>query len=285
MLGCRLPEYDRCIRAIRSTWGARPPADVDILYLYGRPISSGQEGVDLSPEMGRAEPDLEENEAVRLGDLILCGTGDVYADQVDGILRKRLLAFAALADGGEYDFVYNVCASSYVDVQELRRYVQGLPATGVYHGPLGVCGSSGYPFVSGASLLLSMDVVADLAAAADEIIATNAGRHPDDVAIGRWIAETQCEESLPDICDRIAAGERATRGQAFVLPNGRGMTDWVEPSPEDRTPQPGVFHYHFHSQRIWELLSFHRRCFEPVPGPGAVGTDAESARAAGQTQH
>ncbi len=265
--------YDRCIHAIRSTWGARPPVDVDVLYLYGRPISSGQEGIDLGPVIGRAEPDLDENETVRLGDVILCGTGDVYADQVDCILRKRLLAFAALAELDEYDFVYTVCASSYVDVYELRRYVRGLPATGVYHGPLGVCGFSGYPFVSGASLLLSKDMVAHLAGAADEIIATNAGRHADDVAMGRWIAEALCEESLSDICDRIAAGEPATLGQAFVLPNGRGMTNWVQPSPKDRTPHPHVYHYHFHSRRIGELERFHRRFFAPVPGAGDRSAD------------
>lgn len=283
VLGCRLPVYDRCISAIRSTWGARPPADVDVLYLYGRQIFGGLEGVDLDRVTGRSVPDPGENETVRSGDVIVCGTGDVYADQVDCILRKRLLAFAELTDHGEYDFVYNVCASSYVDVHELRRYVRGLPATGIYHGPLGVCGYSGYPFVSGASMLMSMDVVADLASSADEIIAANAGRHADDVAMGRWIAERHCEESVQDICDRIAAGERPTRGERFVLPNGRGMTNWVHPSREDRLPQPGVFHYHFHSQRIGELESFHRRFFERVPGHGAVRTGAEQARAAGTT--
>src|SRR6185503_19963500 len=35
VVGCLLPVYRQCIRAIRSTWGSRPVDCVDIYYVYG----------------------------------------------------------------------------------------------------------------------------------------------------------------------------------------------------------------------------------------------------------
>ena len=107
------------------------------------------------------------------GDIILAGAADLRVDQDDCILRKRLLAFGYLANQRRYDFIYAVCATSYVDVSALKRYVSGLPASGVYHGPLHVHGPSGYPFVSGASFLLSRDMAAALADSAEQILSTH----------------------------------------------------------------------------------------------------------------
>src|SRR5262249_25042979 len=151
-------------------------------------------------------------------DIILCGTADLDIEQRDCVLRKRLIAFGYLAGHARYEFVYTVCACSYVDVDVLRRYVDGLPADGVYQGPLVIHGPSGVPFVSGASMLLSRDLAADLSSHAQAILAAPNGAEPDDVAIGRWVAQNRCDEPLEDIRRRIAAGEQATGGQAFVCP-------------------------------------------------------------------
>jgi hypothetical protein len=227
------------------------------------------ERVDLAQLLGQPVPELDDGAAVLVGDNLLAGTGDLWADQPDCVLRKRLIAFAHLTETKQYDFVYNVCATSYVDVETLQRYVRDLPRQGVYHGPLSVCGYSGHPFVSGASMLLSMDIVADLAAHADEIIAGNGDGLADDVAIGRWIAEHHCEESEAEICRRIAAGVPATAGEAFVLPFGRGMVDWVFAPVAEHRPKQDAYHYHFHSQRSRELEAFHRRNFtSPVSSGG-----------------
>jgi hypothetical protein len=263
VLGCLLPVYVRCTQAIRRTWGATIADDVDVLYLYGAQVANRDaERLDLAQLIGQPVPELGDGAAVLVDDHLLVGTGDLWADQADCVLRKRMIAFAHLAELRRYDFVYNVCAGSYVDVETLQRYVRGLPRQGVYHGPVSVCGSSGHPFVSGASMLLSTDVAADLAAHADEIIAGNDGGLPDDVAIGRWVAEHRCEESEADICRRISAGVPATAGEAFVLPFGRGMVDWVLAPGTDHFPKRDTFHYHFHSERSRELEAFHRRYFK-----------------------
>jgi hypothetical protein len=31
--------------------------------------------------------------------------------------------------------------------------------------------------------------------------------------------------------------------------------------PVDQVPTPQTYHYHFHSQRIWQMEDFHRRYF------------------------
>jgi hypothetical protein len=262
VLGCLLPVYDRCIGTIRATWGSRRRVGVDVFYVYGGQRRGADSGmVRIEDVIGRAPPDLQDYEVWVTGDVILCGAGDVYAQQRDCILRKRLIAFGYLAIRQRYDFVYTVCASSYVDVDALQRYVRGLPAAGVYHGPLSVYAPSGYPFVSGASMLLSRDVAAGLADSAQAIVAANPDGRPDDVAIGHWIADTYCPGAVAEMRARIAAGRKATDNQTFVLPYGRGLVDFVHAPTQSQVPQQQAYHYHFHSRRMGEMEEFHHRFF------------------------
>jgi hypothetical protein len=262
VLGCLLTVYDRCIRTIRATWGSRPVAHADIFYVYGaQNVHIEPDMVDIERLIGQAQPVLRDHEAWVSGDIILCGAADVYAGQKDCILRKRLIAFDYLANRRTYDFVYTVCATSYVDVDVLQRYVGALPTTGVYQGPLSVDESCGYPFVSGASILLSRDIAGDLANSATAIIAANTHGRPDDVAIGHWIANNYCVESEDEICDRIATDRKATDNHTFVLPYGHGMMDFVDSPTTRHVPHEHAYHYHFHSGRMREMEDFHRRFF------------------------
>ena len=193
VLGCRQPVYQRCIQTIRATWGATASDHTDIFYVYGAKSSTGAALIDVEQLLAlhEAEPPrhaLSDGDVWVSRDLILCGAADVFRDQPDCILRKRLLAFGYLANERGYDFVYNVCASSYVDVAALERYIDGVPRSGVYHGAVVVHGASGFPFVSGASFLISRDVAADLANSAERILASYPETMPDDVAIGHFIA-------------------------------------------------------------------------------------------------
>jgi len=143
----------------------------------------------------------------------------------------------------------------------LQRYVRGLPSTGIYQGPLGVHASSGSPFVSGASILLSRDIAAELSDDAAAIISSNNDAVPDDVAFGRWIANKYGAESVAEISSRIAADRRATDNQTFVRPYGKGIMDFVYAPAYSQVPQEQAYHYHFHSARMWEMENFHRRFF------------------------
>ena len=275
VLGCRQPVYQRCIQTIRATWGATASAHTDIFYVYGAKRSTGEALIDLAQllAMHTAEPPrhaLADGDLWVSGDMILCGAADVLSDQRDCILRKRLLAFGYLANERGYDFVYNVCASSYVDVAALERYVDGVPRSGVYHGAVVVHGASGFPFVSGASFLLSRDVAAELAKSAEHILATHPESMPDDVVIGHFIASKYGGASLADIARRIATAAPATANQTFVVPDGGGSMDFVAKPEFRQIPEPPNFHFHFHSGRMWEMENFHRRFFAADPSDGTA---------------
>jgi len=262
VLACRSPVYDQCINTIRRTWGGRSHNDVDIYYVYG-----GQGGTNISDLVsiesliGHAKPELNDNEVWVGNDIILCGAADIIQEQQDCLLRKRLIAFNYLANEKKYDFIYTICASSYVDIDELKDYINNLSPSGVYHGPIGVCQSTGYPFISGSSILLSQDMAARLADNADAIIAFNNGNYADDVTFGYWIAEMICNESVADICTSIKESKKVSKLDAFVLPYNRGMTNFVHVPEEKHLPSEQMYHYHFNAQRIWEMEAFHLRFF------------------------
>ena len=262
VLGCLLTVYQRCAQIIRATWGAQAWHNVDIFYVYGaQSAKSDQEMVDIEHLICRGRPQLQDGEVWVSGDTILCGAADIREGQPNCILRKRLIAFGYLANQRRYDFVYAVCASSYVDVAGLKRYVRSLPATGVYHGALHVDGATGFPFVSGASFLLSRDIAADLADSAGTILSAYPDTMPDDVTIGHFVASNYCNESVAEIADRIGAARKPTNGQTFVMPYGHGSMDFVTAPAYSHAPSEHCYHFHFNSRRMWEMENFHRRFF------------------------
>ena len=82
---------------------------------------------------------------------------DVYALQ-----RWKVLGSLNMAVQEEFDFVYFTTASSYVRISALTDYVGALPSTGVYAGTPMVDAVSGVGFASGASRLMSRDVVQEV---------------------------------------------------------------------------------------------------------------------------
>lgn len=262
VLGCLLHEYTECIAAVRSTWGACEMEGVNTFYVYGGQAIDAPGALGLDELLGRPAPVLDDGAVRVMDDIILCGAADLLTVQRNCILRKRLIAFGHLAIERSYDFVYAVCASSYVDVPALKRYVAALPTrTGVYHGPLIVDAVNGYPFVSGASLLMSRDVAAALADHADEILATYPETIPDDVVFGHFIADRLCAPSVDEIAERIRIGQKPTDGQMFVIQVGCRTADFVMASEADQHPWTEGYHYHFHSLRSWEMEHFHQKYF------------------------
>ncbi|HEY0707356.1 MAG TPA: hypothetical protein VGG33_11195 [Polyangia bacterium] len=262
VLGCLLTTYDRCIKTIRATWASKSLPNVDVLYLYGgQGTNAGQDAVDIETIIGRPRPQLADGEVWASDDIILTGSEDVQHFQRNCILRKRLYAFGYLAHERQYDFIYTVCASSYVDLAALQRYVYTLDPHGIYQGPLNVDGRSGYPFVSGASMLLSRDIAAALADHAEDILPAYPDQMPDDVVIGHWVATNYGGRPLTEIRSRIATSQKPTDNQTFVEPDGGGMVDFVFAPAFRQVPKERAFHYHFHSQRLWDMENFHRRFF------------------------
>gem|GEM_PF-2647351 len=256
VLGCRHTHYQRCIQTIRATWARAPYAD--IFYVYGA-HGAGPGLVEVDALISTEKPELAEGEFCVSGDIILCGAADVFSDQANCVLQKRLIAFRHLMR--DYDFVYTVCASSYVDVAGLEKYAKTLPRTGVYQGAVMVDGASGFPFVSGSGFLISRDIVADLANSREDILSTYPKTMPDDVAVGHFIANKYGGEAIDVIAGRIHRAERPTQNQTFIQPYGGSSMDFVLKPEFRQVPEGDNFHFHFHSQRMWDMENFHRRFF------------------------
>ena len=128
---------------------------------------------------------------------------DSISTQLDCILHKRLIAFDYLASTRHYDFVYTVCAASYVDQYELVGHVNRLNGQTLVSGAVGIDATGQAPFVSGASMLLSADVAGHLAKHRADIAGENDFGHRDDVAIGQWIAEHMSRAPMQEIMDAI----------------------------------------------------------------------------------
>jgi hypothetical protein len=82
---------------------------------------------------------------------------DVYVLQ-----RWKILGSLQTSLTEEYDYVYFTTASSYVRVDELLRRIGMLPSSGVYAGTRMMNGYAGDEFASGASRILSRDVVEEV---------------------------------------------------------------------------------------------------------------------------
>jgi hypothetical protein len=80
-------------------------------------------------------------------------------------LPKMLAALRWAASGGRpsFDFVFRTNTSSYVDISKLQAVSRRMPSTGCYAGYVGTRPVDGSPYVSGAGVLLSWDVVCEVA--------------------------------------------------------------------------------------------------------------------------
>lgn len=259
VLACASPPYDETVEAIRRTWGAQSLPQLDILYLYGNPTDDRGRRV-LSRYVGRSVPVVPDDVLRQVGDVLIAGCADDMGEQEDCLLRKRLIAFQHLAADDRYDLIYSVCAASYVDQRALVQYTDTLIPTRMVAGWVAVDRSRTAPFISGASMLLSVDIARDLGYHREAIIEGNAFGSRDDVAMGYWIA-TRVARVPPATCiEDIERGRPLTADHIFV-PLLERTVDYVMAPIEDQRPLAEAFHYHFHSQRSDDMLQFHRRYF------------------------
>jgi hypothetical protein len=262
VLGCLLPQYEACLDVIERTWAASRLPGIDVFYAIGAHFDSTVVSArSMEKYVGRDAPPLSAFQARRSGDVIICGCADTIQLQNDSLLRKRLIAFNHLLDTGAYDFVYTVCASSYVDQARLRDYVESVDGDMLFHGPVGICEFTGRPYVSGASMLFSIDMIKRIVADSYRIIDDNNGRYADDVALGSWIARHVSDTPQEHIVENIRAGQRPTGDNTFVMPGSASMVDYVAADPARQVPVDSAYHYHFKTDTIGQMAEFHRRFF------------------------
>lgn len=262
VLGCLLPQYERCLDVIQGTWASKSSADIDVYYALGAHFDhTTASATAVEKYLGGEGPAVNAFEAKQIGSVIACGCADAIQLQGDCLLRKRLIAFHYLVDAGRYDFVYTVCASSYVDLAGLRYYIDSVDDEMLFHGPVGICEFTGRPYISGASMLFSIDLVERLVRDTSRILEDNGGRYADDVALGSWIARRFSDAGEERIVENVRAGRRATGDNTFVMPGPPGMIDYVGVDPERQVRVQGAHHYHFKTDAIEQMAEFHQRYF------------------------
>ncbi len=258
VLGCLMPVYESAIDTIRKTWASRKHPNIDVYYVYGAHIQNQQEQSVIEKYTRQPTMPLSAFEVSQYGDVILCGCADAIQLQSDCLLRKRLIAFDYLTANFDYQYIYTVCASSYVDQPELASYVESLEGQYVFHGPVGVCEITGRPYVSGASMLFSTELIRELVKNKFQIIEDNEFNYADDVAIGSWIAEHISEESSDNIVRHIRSGQPATKDDTFVNPRNFGMINYVDIDVEDQRVVQNAYHYHFKADDMEQMFGFDR---------------------------
>lgn len=233
--------------------------NVDIFYVYGIP-NDADACKALSRWLGDNIPGVEDGGICRIDNVLVAGCADRINVQEDCILHKRLTAFEYLASEGRYDFIYTVCAASYVDQYELINHVSALKEVRLISGSVSIDRSHCAPFVSGASMLLSADIARDLGKRRAEIIEENQFGFRDDVAIGYWVAKHMSDMPLEVIMNSIKSGRPFPKDCIFARA-GHTTVDYVLTSSEDLRPRRDAFHYHFHSGKAHDMAGFHSRYF------------------------
>ncbi len=256
VLGCASPPYDTMIETIRNTWGSVQEPGISIYYLYGNPDDEYSRSV-LARYVPAPLKQVPEDHINPLNDVLIAGCGDNFRQQEDCILRKRLITFGYLASLGDYDFIYTVCATSYVDQQKLRLHANQLTAKRLISGVVSL-NRHGIPFVSGASLLMSTDLAHQLYADRHAMIAQNCFGSRDDVTIGHWIVTRMSNVSLEAFAEDVRKQNPMTPDHIFA-PYPRTTVDYVMAPAETHKPVTEAFHYHFHSRKPGDMIAFHRR--------------------------
>jgi len=258
VLGCASPPYDVMIDTIRNTWASVKAPGIDIYYLYGNPDDDSSRSV-LSRYVAGSVIPVKVDQIIAIDDVLIAGCADNFRQQEDCILRKRLIAFGYLASAGDYDLIYTVCATSYVDQQRLRLHANHLATKSMISGAVSL-NRHGIPFVSGASMLMSEDVARQLSVNRHEIIEQNRFGSRDDVAIGHWVATRMSKLSLEIFADDVRKQNPMGPDHIFA-PYPRTTVDYVMAPVEKHLPVADAYHYHFHSRKPVDMIRFHRRYF------------------------
>lgn len=260
--GCRLPEFELSLRAIRETWAATRHPDVDVFFAYG----NGCDDHVLTPletSTGGPLPLVPDGEVIMDGDLLLLGSTDLIAHQTDSLLRKRLLSLRHLLEADSHDAFLLLCASSYLDLPVLADHVANLDLEMRFQGPAFV-GESGRAVVSGSAMLLSRDLAQRLVDDGPEMLSASMYRYADDVSISDWVAEHISDTDPKTIAERLLEGTPPTSDNTFQQPPMH-MLNYVETDLDSHVKVENAYHYHFATDRPSTMRRFHQLEFAKTP--------------------
>lgn len=228
--------YEKMEQAARETCFKNPPENISIYYTYNR---DGRFGIDIDVEDGESKliddrfyygmGSCGDGSQSRRDPADFCGSSYDVKDGELSFLRRCIEFWGYCLNNFDFDYLLRPNLGCFVDLEVLNSVVSSLPATGVYGGPMGRFrrgrrSRSRVDFISGASILLSRDVVQliwdahitseygdtenNLFLKSKEInnclpppLDYDHSRTPDDVAIGCFLGAFRCHpHNKLDMC-------------------------------------------------------------------------------------
>jgi hypothetical protein len=156
----------------RSTWGNianSNPNIVDVLHTYAVPSPSARD-----PLVRREGNDIIVN----------------IKEEYDNTSRKNIDTLIYINKHyPDIDYVYRTNLSSYINIDNLVKYLSTAPRTGFYSGQRRSAPYQNFKFASGSGFTMSRDVVDLVAQNKDNINL----RAPDDLPLGRFLHQSNIE--------------------------------------------------------------------------------------------
>jgi hypothetical protein len=193
--------HEKMVQSIRQTWG-KDADNFQVMYYYSLFRD------EMPPNFLHVRrPD--DGKTIESGDTIICGCLDgMYL-----VTMKTIMAFEHVL-GKTFDYVLRCCSGSYIDRDELHKFLSDKPTSGFYCGYIGT-NIQTHLFASGSGFLLSKDLVRLIVERKDQLFGYGYQGYLDDVAIGRLLHDC-------------------------------GITVQSAPRVDDSTViQHGQYHYHF----------------------------------------
>lgn len=150
------PGYSAIDLACKNTWGKTDSNDVKIINYYGN-----MDSIDGSISCNR--PVFSKTPGIYGNDLIV-NTYDLYVtpggvDHTDFRPEKQILAMEHCVNNFEFEFLYKTNCVSYIDINNLLKYINGLANYKTYTGSVWEENGPNPGFCSGNNVIMSRDVV------------------------------------------------------------------------------------------------------------------------------
>jgi hypothetical protein len=156
VLGCRAAPYPELIAAIKRTWASVGVDGVEVLFYDGNAVEATLEGRDLHLPV---------------------------ADDLDHVGEKTIACFEWALRHRDFGLVFRTNASSYIDLPNLRTFVDAEAAASGYYAGKGANVDS-IDFALGSGFFLSRDLV--------ELVVEKRSEwdreYMDDIALGKLLS-------------------------------------------------------------------------------------------------
>jgi len=186
--------YDKMVQSCRDTWAKNPPENTKVFYNYGETF------------LQRRKIDIPPGHCTLVGeDCIGCMAPESYGF----LLAKTVMAFNALLQSEEFDYLVRPNCGSYLNLDLLNKFLESAPREKYYCGKTGEWNDITY--VSGSCMIFSRDVVQMMVDNADKMHYDGRGGKMDDVAIGEFLTSNgivPCNNGQRVMCEEHEIADR-----------------------------------------------------------------------------